>query len=134
MDYNILHEKCRKLALPSAPFSVFHFPIEYNNVESLILVLNVMPGEGNVEFVPTTTEEEGVTRTRADLMNLWTRKRIKSYQVRDVVRGRERTILDSKQKLLSQERRKKERETIEPLRSDEDVAIRLQYDLDHGHL
>jgi hypothetical protein len=67
-------------------------------------------------------------------MNLWTRKRIKSYQVRDVVRGRERTILDSKQKLLSQERRKKERETIEPLRSDEDVAIRLQYDLDHGHL
>ena len=134
MDYNILHQKCRKLALPTALFSSFHLPAEYKNVESLILVLNIMPGEGTVEFVPTTAEDEGVTRPRADLMNLWIRKQIKNYQIRDVVRGMARTISDPKEKQLSRERRKGERETIEPLRSDEDVAIRLQYDLDHGCL
>lgn len=134
MDYNILHEKCKRLAMPSAPFSSFHFPAEYTKVESLILVLNVMSGEGKVEFVPSTCDEEGVTRPKADLTNLWMRKRIRSYQIRDVIRGNDRAIFDPKQKFLSQERREKERKSIEPLRSDEDVAIRLQYDLDHGYL
>lgn len=134
MDYSVLHEKCKKLALPSAPFSSFHFPVEYKRVESLIVVMNVIPGEGNAEFVPSSCEEEAVMRPKGDLAALWINRRIKSYQIRDVDRGNERTILDPKQKLLSQERREKERKLIEPLRSDEDVAIRLQYDLDHGRL
>lgn len=134
MDYSILHQKCKKLALPSTPFSPFHFPVEYRNVESLIVVLKVAPGEGNVGFVPVDCEEKAMTRARQELVRLWETKRIKSYMIRDAVRGKERTILDPKEKELTQKRREKERETIEPLRSDEDVAIRLQYDLDHGRL
>ena len=85
-------------------------------------------------FVPVDCEEKAMTRARQELVRLWETKRIKSYMIRDAVRGKERTILDPKEKELTQKRREKERETIEPLRSDEDVAIRLQYDLDHGRL
>jgi hypothetical protein len=134
MDYSALYEKCKKLALPSSPFSPFHLPIEYKNVESLVAVLKVASGAGNVEFVPVDCEDDLITRPRQDLVRLWDTKRIKSYMIRDAVRGRERTMLDPKEKKLSQQRREKERETIAPLRSDEDVAIRLQYDLDHGRL
>lgn len=132
MDYSTLHQKCRKLALLSTLFSPFHFPVEYKNVESLIVVLKVATGEGNVGFVPVDCGEEAMSRLRQELVGLWEMKRIKSYMIRDAIRRRERTISDPKEKALSQKRREKERETIKPLRSDEDVAIRLQYNLDHG--
>jgi hypothetical protein len=41
-------------------------------------------------------------------------------------------IIDADQKAYSAMRRESERRLIAPLRTDEDIAIRLQWDLDHG--
>jgi hypothetical protein len=132
MRYTVLHEKCKKLALPSTKFMRFHLADEYKTLESLVVVLDVASGDGNVEFVPTNCEEDVVSSPRQELVRLWETKRIKSYMIRDAVRGKVKSMLDPKEKDSSRKRREKERKTIEPLRSDEDVAIRLQYDLDHG--
>lgn len=134
LNYTTLHEKCKKLALPANTFTPFNLPDEYTNLETLIVVLKVAPGEGNVEFVPVDCNEEAMHTPRQGLVALWESKRIKSYLIRDLVRGREKSMLDPKEKDSSRKKREKERKTVEPLRTDEDVAIRLQYDLDHGLL
>lgn len=134
LSYPILHEKCKKLALPGTTFTPFNLPPEYKHLETLVVVLKVAPGDGNLEFVPVDCDEEAMSRPRQALVTLWESKRIKSYMIRDSIRGQARSMLDPKEKDSSRKRREKERRMVEPLRSDEDVAIRLQYDLDHGRL
>jgi hypothetical protein len=135
-DYATLHEKCKKLALRTNPFNGVHLPDGFTNLDTLVVVLKVAPGDGNVEFVPVDCDDDeaAMNRTRQSLVALWESKRIKSYLIRDSVRGREKLTLDPKEKDSSRQKREKERKIVEPLRSDEDVAIRLQYDLDHGRL
>ncbi|KAG0646877.1 hypothetical protein D0Z07_6262 [Hyphodiscus hymeniophilus] len=124
LNYTTLHEKCKKLALPSASHLPFRLPEEYTHVESLVVVMQVAAGDGNVEFIPAEGEEETSYRAKTEC-------RIKSYTIRDANRGRVKSM-SVEEKVASRKKREEERKTMAPLRSDEDVAIRLQYDLDHG--
>ena len=133
LNYTILHKNCKKLALAHAAHAPFRMPAEYNNVESLIVVMQVASGDGNVEFVPVEGVEESMYLPKLECVRLWETQRIKSYVIRDAARGRIRKM-DPREKILARVRREEERNKVEPLRSDEDVAIRLQYDLDHGLL
>ena len=131
--YTVLAEKCKKLALVHASYAPFRLPAEYTNVESLIIVLQIASDDGNIEFVPCQPGEQAMWGANQECERLWNDRRIKYYIVRDAARGFVRKM-SPKEKVTARDRREQERKKIEPLRSDEDVAIRLQYDLDHGLL
>lgn len=157
-----LFANCQHLALTSVQYNSIRQNVHLANLKDLIVVYED-GNEGN-NNKKTTSDRGMINFTRTDLFGPeqvvtlqpstndhgnWATSKIDCYTVKLLSRNRGRRAYDSEKNTLKY-RRHSERKTVEPIRSDEDAAIRyfvnsflnfgrcpeltggrLQYELDH---